>query len=45
MGRLCYLGDELNDFHEDVERHVPGYHAAGPFGEKCGDDGDESAER
>lgn len=40
-----YLGDELDNFHEDVQRHIPGHHAAGPFGEKRGGDGYESAGR
>lgn len=40
-----YLGDELDNLHEDVQRHIPGHHAAGPFGEKRGGDGYESAGR
>lgn len=40
-----YLGDELDNLHKDIQRHIPGYHAAGPFGEKRGGDGYESAAR
>lgn len=40
-----YLSDELDDLHEDVQRHIPGHHAAGPFGEKRGGDGYEAAGR
>lgn len=42
---MRYLGDELDNLHEDVQRHIPGHHAAGPFGEKRGGDGYESAGR
>lgn len=38
-----YLRDKLDDFDEDVERHVSGHHAAGAFGEQRGDDGVEAA--
>lgn len=43
--RVRYLGYELDNLHEDVQRHIPGHHAAGPFGEKRGGDGYESAGR
>lgn len=42
---LHYLGDELDDFHEDVQGHIPWHHTTGPFGEKCCDDGYKTAER
>ena len=37
-----YLCNKLDDFDEDVERHVSRYHTAGSFGEKRCYDGVET---
>ena len=42
-GFCLYLGNELDDFDEDVEWHVSGDHTARSLREESGDDGAEAA--